>query len=73
VDAAPNDREAASRQRFQNPEEAFRQGGGRSVDVETRPRRQHRQRKGLIYREIAKPSDGLEPSTPLYEEGPCVN
>ena len=22
---------------------------------------------------FAEPSDGLEPLTPLYEEGPCVN
>jgi hypothetical protein len=39
---------------------------GRSVDVGTPTRRPSGKRKELISRELAKPSDGLEPSTPPY-------
>ena len=71
MDAAPTEREAASRQRFQTTEEAIPQGGGRLVDVETRTRSQHRQQKGLISRNFLKPSDGLEPSTPSLPSHSC--
>jgi site-specific recombinase XerC len=43
-------------------------GGGRSVDVEAATARDKRTRKGLISRNFAEPSDGLEPSTPSL---PC--
>jgi hypothetical protein len=43
---------------------AIPQGGGRSVDVEVAIRRPYSKQKQLICREIGKPSDGLEPSTP---------
>ena len=39
-------------------------GGGRSVDVEARSRRDQTLQKGLISSDFSKPSDGLEPSTP---------
>ena len=37
---------------------------GRCVDVETKSRRQRCKRKRRLSRNFAKPSDGLEPSTP---------
>ena len=57
-------RKAAQRHGFQAPPKAFAAGGGRSVDVEVRNRRDQRCQKGLISRNFSKPSDGLEPSTP---------
>jgi len=39
------------------------------VDVETQNRRQSEQQKELISRNFAKPSDGLEPSTPSLPSG----
>jgi hypothetical protein len=46
------------------PGRRSRTGGGRSVDVEATTGRGRVTRKGLISRNFAKPSDGLEPSTP---------
>jgi hypothetical protein len=72
VDVAHKTRNLCCRQRFPAAPEAIAARRGRSVDVEARTGRQHRKQKELISREIAEPSGGLEPPTPLYEEGPCV-
>ena len=68
VDAAwtfdPTGPEACHGQRFKAEAEGIQHSGGRSVDVAARTRRHPSLRKGLICRENAKPSDGLEPSTP---------
>jgi hypothetical protein len=45
------------------------QVGGRWVDAEMQNRRLTRKQKELISRNFAKPSDGLEPSTPPYHGG----
>src|SRR5215211_4648123 len=64
VGAGAQARKAAQRHGFQGVPKAFPAGGGRSVDVEVRSRHAERCQKGLISRNFAKPSDGLEPSTP---------
>jgi integrase len=64
VDVATEVRKASDRQRFEAPQEAIAASGGRSVDAETRNRRPLGKQKELISRDFAKPSDGLEPSTP---------
>ena len=64
VDTGAQARNAARRHEFQAARKAFAAGGGRSVDVELRSRHDQRCQKGLISRNFAKPSDGLEPSTP---------
>jgi hypothetical protein len=45
------------------------QVGGRWVDAEMQNRRLTRKQKELISRNFAKPSHGLEPSTPPYHGG----
>ena len=64
VDVDPTGLEACHGQRFKAEAEGIQHSGGRSVDVAARTRRHPSLRKGLICRENAKPSDGLEPSTP---------
>src|SRR6266536_285970 len=71
VDIGPRARKAAPRHGLQTPPKPFSAGGGRSVDVVVRSRRAQRCQKGLISRSFAKPSDGLEPSTPPYHFFPA--
>ena len=63
VDAAPEGRGTFRHQRFQPSWEAIAASGGRSVDAEASDRRVTGKQKELISRNLAKPSDGLEPST----------
>jgi hypothetical protein len=64
VDAAPEARNTSHQQRFAASSNAIAARGGRSVDAEARTRRHPGKRTGLFRRTCAKPSDGLEPSTP---------
>jgi hypothetical protein len=68
VDAATQASNTAPQQRFEAAPEAIAGHGGRSVDAEMRTRRLPGKQKELISRNFAKPSDGLEPSTPSL---PC--
>ena len=61
---APQARKAAQRLGFRASRKAFAAGGGRSVDVEAQKPSRPALSEGLISRDFAKPSDGLEPSTP---------
>jgi len=65
VDVESDEPEAASEERFRQPEEPAPATCGRPVDVDASRSRPACYRKELITREIAEPSDGLEPSTPL--------
>ena len=64
MDVAGKALKPSDQQGFKAPPSASTQVGGRSVDVETQNRRLARKQKELISRNFAKPSDGLEPSTP---------
>jgi integrase len=64
VDAGAQTRKAARRPGLQASRKRLSAGGGRSVDVEAKTARDGATRKGLISRNFAEPSDGLEPSTP---------
>ncbi len=64
VDAAAKVCNACFRNGFPASSEPIARHGGRSVDVEAANRRRYSKQKQVICREIAKPSDGLEPSTP---------
>jgi integrase len=64
VDVGSQARKAAQRHGFQASRGRLSAGGGRSVDVEAATYRGEGKRKGLISRNFAEPSDGLEPSTP---------
>jgi hypothetical protein len=61
--AAAEARKAAHQHQSEASQQAVPARGGRSVDARPRSRRPTRQRKKLISRNFAKPSDGLEPST----------
>ena len=67
MDTGPQARKAARRHRFEASRERASAGGGRSVDVKAEKGRDRAQQKGLISRNFAEPSDGLEPSTPCGE------
>jgi integrase len=64
VDTGTETRKAARRHGFQASRKRLAAGGGRSVDAEATTGRDGSKRKGLISRNFAEPSDGLEPSTP---------
>jgi integrase len=64
VDTGAHARKAAPRHGFRGSRKRSSEGGGRSVDVEPTTGRDARTRNRLISRNFAKPSDGLEPSTP---------
>ena len=64
MDAVTEARKPAHQEGFEAAPRATPQAGGRSVDVEAENGRQSGQQKELISRNFAKPSDGLEPSTP---------
>ena len=64
MDAGTETRKAARRHGFQASQERLSAGGGRLVDIEVKPGLDGSSPKGLISRNFAEPSDGLEPSTP---------
>jgi integrase-like protein len=64
VDAAREADKPCLRQSFRASSKAVAAQRGRSVDVNPPTRRLGGERKELISRELSKPSDGLEPSTP---------
>ena len=64
MDVATDARKPAQQQPFVAPPNATSEARGRPVDAETQSRRLPGEQKELINRNIAKPSDGLEPSTP---------
>jgi len=64
VDAAGKGRKPAHQQGSEASPSAPPEVGGRSVDAKTEYCRLTRKQKELISRKLAKPSDGLEPSTP---------
>src|SRR5205823_14172706 len=69
VDVKPNPRNRAQQQRFEVVSSKNSPARGRSVDAAARSSRSRRQRQELISRNVLKPSDGLEPSTPSL---PCT-
>jgi hypothetical protein len=66
VDAAAQACKPGSRRGSPTSSEAIAARRGRSVDVGRHALRLCGRRKELISRELAEPSDGLEPSTPSY-------
>jgi hypothetical protein len=64
VDVVPKPRKRAQQQEYEASPAPRPPERGRSVDAAARSRRSCRQRKELISRKFAKPSNGLEPLTP---------